>query len=166
MGRCGVDVISATHNQRLKALYTFLICALKVQTQEHRKCSLVTLKSYHLSRAKCQVESQNVSYMISAFKDNLIASDSLQRHKMNFNTCNLQDKTHHYSSFQGTMRQKSKIKIQLKKMKGASALFQCYLQYFSFKTLSISAFAKNLPLPGAPGWNRKCLSGSVIFPRI
>lgn len=44
-------------------------------------------------------QGMNASYMISTFKDNMTVLDSLQRHKINFNTCNLQDKIHHYSSF-------------------------------------------------------------------
>lgn len=38
--------------------------------------------------------------MNSTFQDNVIALDSLQKHEINFNTCNLQDKIHHYSSSQ------------------------------------------------------------------
>lgn len=44
----------------------------------------------------------------STFQDNVIVLDSLQRHEINFNTCDLQDKIHHYSSSQGAMTHETK----------------------------------------------------------
>ena len=38
----------------------------------------------------------------------MIVLDSRQRHEINFNNCNLQDKIHHYSSSQGAMTHETK----------------------------------------------------------